>query len=130
MESKIIQGKPSIRPGSTTGYFLWNDEEGLHLIWTAKGRMHSFRGTISGQSPVTIKQLVKLESNDLVKQAGPNSIVWETRTQSDIDGVIFEAQGAVKFDLLVDNVKCGPNQINCGMAMRHPSTNPFLVKLP
>ena len=130
MDLKEVDGTPTFKPGDRTGYLLWKDNEGFHLIWTAQRNLHGFRGTITGlKGPVTIKEVVKLESNDLIKQVDPKTITWETRTEQDIDGVIFKADGDFKLELLMDSVKIGVNGIFCGRTFRRPLSNPFIVNL-
>ncbi|HUX98169.1 MAG TPA: hypothetical protein VMV49_01325 [Candidatus Deferrimicrobium sp.] len=128
MELKDIKGIPPFKPGRKLGYFLWEEEDGLHLMWSTTGDLHYFRGTITGDKKINIKKLVKLESNDEVQQASSKMIQWETRTQADGDGVIFEAEADFTLDLSLDNNKIGFNFIYCGISMRHPTSNPFTIK--
>lgn len=129
MKLKEIEGIPSYKPGDRTGYLLWKDDDGFHLIWTSQRNLHGFRGKITGKKPVTIKKLEKLESNDLIKQIDPQTITWETRTEKDIDGVIFETDGDFTLELLMDSVKIGVSGIFCGRTFRRPLSNPFIVNL-
>jgi hypothetical protein len=129
MELKDIKGKPNVRPGSKLGYFLWKESDGFHLLWMTMGAMHGFRGKITAKKPVTIKKLVKLESNDVITQVDPNTISWETRTQNDTDGLIFESEGNFTVELLMDSKKIGLSNVFCGLTLRKPTSNPFTVNL-
>lgn len=127
MKLREIEGQPSFKPGEKLGYFLWKDNKGIHLVWTTKGALHGFTGTITGESPVKIKERLKLESNDKIIQPNPNTITWDTRTARDIDGVLFETDSDFKLELMVDSVKIGRNNIYCGRSMRLPDHNPFTI---
>jgi hypothetical protein len=128
MEIKDLKGIPPFKPGRKLGYFLWEEGDGLHLMWSTTGDLHYFRGTITGDRTVQIKKLIRLESNDEVRQANSKTITWETRTQADGDGLLFEAEGDFILDLSLDSNKIGLNLIYCGSSMRHPTTNPFTIK--
>ncbi len=129
MNINEIRGKPPFKPGIKTGYFLWKDDEGIHLIWTTTGSMHGFKGKIIGTKPLIIKKLDKLESNDQILQADPNTITWTTRTKSDTDGLIFDAEGDFTLELGIDSIKIGTNQIFCGRSMRKAPKNPLTINL-
>ena len=129
MKLRDIEGKPSFRSGSRIAYFLWRDKEGFHLIWTTTGVLHSFRGEITGNKPLTIRKLVKLESNDKIIQPDSQTIIWDTRTQNDIDGVTFDTEEDFTLKLMLDSTRIGLNGILCGRTMRRPLRNPFTINL-
>ncbi|MHA1266466.1 MAG: hypothetical protein ACTSRS_14625 [Candidatus Helarchaeota archaeon] len=129
MKVKDLQGRPPFRPGSHLGYFLWQELDGFHLLWMSKGDLHGFRGKIIGKDEIKLRKLVKLESNDLIKQVNSNTITWETRTQNDTDGLIFETTNDFTLELYLDSNRIGLNSIFCGRTMRRPLSNPFIVNL-
>ncbi len=129
MKLREIEGKPSFKLGDKLGYFLWKDKDGIHLIWTTKGRLHSFRGKITGDANLTIKKRIQLESNDQLEQPDPKTITWETRTGNDIDGLIFTTDEKFRMELMVDSVKIGRNNIYCGRSLHIPDHNPFTVEV-
>jgi len=128
MKLREIEGKPSFKAGDKLGYFLWKDDKGIHLMWTTTGRLHGFNGKISGDNPLKIKEMVKLESNDLIVQPDPKTITWKTRTSNDLDGVIFETDAKIKLELLLDSAMIGRNNIYCGRSQKFPENNPFYLE--
>ncbi|MDD1777334.1 MAG: hypothetical protein LUQ65_04125, partial [Candidatus Helarchaeota archaeon] len=74
MQVKEIQGAPPFKPGKTTGYFFWQENNNFFLEWTTTGFLHSFRGKIIGKKPIKIINLIRLESNDSVTQPNPKTI--------------------------------------------------------
>ncbi|MFA4843781.1 MAG: FlgD immunoglobulin-like domain containing protein, partial [Candidatus Margulisiibacteriota bacterium] len=61
-------GKPDYKPGTDLGYFIWSDDDGYHLRWSADGSNHKFTGNIiitggAGYSDVkTIGGGIKVQS--------------------------------------------------------------------
>ncbi|NVM29698.1 MAG: hypothetical protein HWN65_12720 [Candidatus Helarchaeota archaeon] len=129
MKAFEIKGKPSFKPGDKTGYFLWKDQDGFHLVWTTTGDLHGFKGKITGNKPLVLKKVLKLETNDQILQPDPNKITWITRTGSDTDGMIFDAEEDFTLDLGIDSVQAGPNIIFCGRSSQRPRKNPFTINL-
>ncbi|TFG05043.1 MAG: hypothetical protein EU536_03070 [Promethearchaeota archaeon] len=125
---KDLKGRPPVKGGDKTGYFLWEEDNGFHLMWMTKGEMHGFTGAITGEK-LYLKQLVKIEANDKVEQPNFQTITWETRTQDDTDGIIFESTTDFTVELFIDSIRAGFERIFCGLTMRRPTSNPFVVTL-
>ena len=42
----ILDGKPDMDPGQDMGYWVWRDQDGIHLRTTTRGHEHDFNGVI------------------------------------------------------------------------------------
>ncbi|MFC1540438.1 hypothetical protein ACFL4J_00185 [Candidatus Margulisiibacteriota bacterium] len=80
-------GRPDYQAGADLGYFIWGDEDGYHLRWSANGSSHKFTGSIV---------LVGSGSYSDVKQTGGGIrvqsplISWDTALSGGEGGVDFK----------------------------------------
>jgi hypothetical protein len=81
-------GKPDYQAGTDLGYFIWSDDDGYHLRWSADGNSHKFTGSIV---------LVGSGSYADVKQIGGGITVraplisWDTSLSGGEGGIDFKA---------------------------------------
>src|SRR6266511_5480935 len=63
--SPRVEGKPDeFRPGGMKGYYIWHDDNGLHLWTTTRGREHVFSGVIRTDGNFVQVRGHRLEGDD------------------------------------------------------------------
>jgi hypothetical protein len=96
----VLQGKPDLSAGEGRGYWLWEDDGGLHMRTTTRGQVHVFRGVIrtaagNSFSGVTTIRLEDGEiNNDVVAQPDDDTIRFWFHIWDGVDGVDFQLQGS------------------------------------
>ncbi|MFA4844227.1 MAG: FlgD immunoglobulin-like domain containing protein [Candidatus Margulisiibacteriota bacterium] len=80
-------GKPDYKAGTDLGYFIWSDDDGYHLRWSADGNNHKFTGSIvlvGSGSYTDIKQY-----GGGIKVQSP-LISWDTSISGGEGGIDFK----------------------------------------
>src|SRR5438093_1515043 len=62
------KGRPEFTPGEATAYFIWRDDEGWHVRWTAHKGKPVFTGSITSDAAFGRVKAVGAEKNDYIKQ--------------------------------------------------------------
>jgi len=129
--SPELNGKPeAFHPGETRGYFIWHDDNGLHIRTTTRGQLHVFSGTLHTNGRFIDVHGVKLEADDGYK-VGPERHQMDFRfeTAGGVDGIDFKVEGGEKvvLDLLIDGHKISADEIYGGFGSWHPSENKFEI---
>jgi hypothetical protein len=127
--SPQLEGKPeAFHPGNVRGYFIWHDDNGLHLRTTTKGQSHVFSGTLRTNGRFVDVHGVRLESDDAYK-VGPerHQMKFNFETAGGVDGIDFKVEGGEKvvFDLLLDGHKITSDEIYGGTGSWHPDKSEF-----
>ena len=52
-------------PGASYGYYIWEDEKGVHIFWSVDRKDTSFSGTIAVDGELTGYELVDWEDADI-----------------------------------------------------------------
>ncbi|MGH2354019.1 MAG: hypothetical protein ACRDI2_06775 [Chloroflexota bacterium] len=97
---EVLQGRPDVGAGDELGYWLWHDDEGLHLRTTTQGLQHNFNGVIraAGDGRFFDVDRIRLdhsgENQDRVGVGpGHQTIVFHFDTWSGADGIDFRLAG-------------------------------------
>ena len=127
----VLQGKPSMEPGDGLGYWLWHDEDGLHLRTTTHGREHDFNGVLrtGEQSRFVDVNGIKLDDH------GPNqdrmqvidegeAIRFHFDTWDGTDGIDVRLDGRTFCIELEDNGRTVAGQVHLGASQVSPSQLP------
>jgi hypothetical protein len=98
----VLQGAPELKPGQQLAYYLWHDDDGIHLRTTGPGPEHDFNGLIRAPGDrddhFFAVQDFRLESTDPNHDRihlGPRDKTIELHfdTFGGIDGVDFRLTG-------------------------------------
>ena len=100
-----IDGKPDI-DDKRHGYYLWREDDEIHIRTISAGVLHSFSGRITVTSG-TFEDLkaAKNKIEDDVRLSDPHTIVYSYKTNEDEFGFDFKVDGhypCIKFDLKID----------------------------
>lgn len=128
--SEDVQGRPDLNHDSPVGYYLWHDDNGMHLRTHGPGDEHSFLARLTTDGVFVDVDTVRLESaDDYAVLDGGHTLVLRFKTYDATDGVNFRIQGGTKLRLRLglngelietDSIYLGPNG-------KHPRTNPFTL---
>ena len=133
VENSQLKGRPALRAGMDTGYYLWRDYNGFHLRCTTKNGNARFSGrmTIRGEGSFSRLYSFSAEESDHVQRTTPKRIEFDFRTAEDLDGFDVRANHVKKIlvELYINNRRARPTQINLGRRSSHPERNPLLIKL-
>jgi hypothetical protein len=126
-----VEWKPnSFNPGNTRGYFIWHNQDGLHLFTTTKGERHHFSGIIRTDGVFVGVNGQRLESNDHFKvERNGHEIHFNFFTAGGEDGLHFKIFDGkrVNFNLFMDGRHINPREINVGQNNWHPGWSEFTL---
>ncbi|MGI6093256.1 MAG: hypothetical protein GX348_04715 [Veillonellaceae bacterium] len=125
-------GSPDkFRPGSTRGYAIWQDKDGVHLVVTTKGKAQTFTGTIKTDGKINSVDGDYLERGDKVKLSkDKEKLNFKLTTAGATDKIDFKVKNGhrLTFDLYVDGRPINANEIYIGNDGIHPSDNTFTLR--
>jgi hypothetical protein len=129
--SPQLEGKPeAFHRGEVSGYFIWYDDNGMHLRTATRGQVHNFSGTIRTDGRFIDVQGIRLEAADAYK-IGPDKheIKFTLDTGTLMDGFDFKVEGGEKvvFELLIDGHPVPADEIHGGSGNWHPNNNVFEI---
>jgi hypothetical protein len=126
-----VQGRPSaFQAGGTDGYYVWHDDNGLHLRTTDSSGVFHYTGVIHTDGTFVDVNPVKLEADDKIDVLdGGKTIRFDFVTAEGIDGVDFRVDGGnrVRFALRRDGSPIDASNIFLGEDSVHPKHNPFSI---
>lgn len=129
--SPRLEGRPDMfRPGETRGYFIWHNDDGLHLRMTTHGKEHVFSGVIQTNGRFTDVEERNLENGDFYKVGiDKDKIIFRDTTAGGMDGINFKIKGGnyVRFDLFMDGHKIDTREIYVGDHGWHPEHSDFTL---
>jgi hypothetical protein len=129
-EREYWRGKPAFAPGESSGYFIWNDDEGWHVRWTIRKGVHVFTGSVSCDGAFNKFQPFRKEGKDYIKKVSESSIRFDTKTGEGVDGVDFTLSPSTRritFDLRMDGATAPPDAVKIGRGKRNPPHIPFTI---
>jgi hypothetical protein len=126
-----LDGRPeAFHPGAVRGYFIWHDNNGLHLRTTTEGQMHIFSGDIHTDGIFADVHGAQLEANDALN-VGPegHQMNFRFETAGGVDGIDFKVEGGEKvvFNLYMDGHEISPDEIYGGHGSWHPNSDSFQI---
>jgi hypothetical protein len=125
-------GRPSLDSGWGPAYFIWSDQEGIHVRWSAReDEVRRFRGEIATDGTIASVRDEGLEPEDNVRRTG-NTVSWEAIASTGYDGfVVALARSAnwIRFSLQIDGRMAPAGQIFVGQRGFNPPGNPFTLRL-
>lgn len=124
-------GQPAFTPDSPTGYYLWHDENGMHLHTHGPGAHHNFVARLHTDGIFTDVDTVRLESrDDYAILDGGHTLVIRFNTYDATDGVNFRIQGGdwLRLRLELDGRLIPTDHIFLGVDGKHPASNPFTIR--
>lgn len=130
-DSPKIEGKPSaFVAGHSSGYFIWQDKDGLHLRTTTAGEKHIFSGSIHTDGKFQdVLESSQDTTNDFTIAPERNTIDFKFTTTGNVDSIDLNAHKAtyVRFTLSTDNVNADPSTIFIGSTNWHPNNFKFTI---
>ncbi len=99
-------GEPYFQAGAGLGYYIWQDNDGVHLRTTTEGRLHQFLGTIRSNGLIWDARRVRPEADDSLRRR-PHQLDFSFRTADGLDGLDFQIDGGseITFELYQDGVE-------------------------
>lgn len=126
------EGTPdNFRAGSTRGYAIWQDREGVHLVVSTKGRPHTFTGTIKTDGKIYAIDGDYLEKGDKLKLSRDREkLNFKLSTAGATDKIDFKVNDGkrLNFDLYIDGQPIDENDIYIGNEGAHPGDNKFTLR--
>ncbi len=126
-----VDGHPTLAPDSPVGYYLWHDEDGMHLRTHGPGDEHLFTARLHTDGLFEDVQAVRLESADSFKVTnGGHTLLLRFHTYDWTDGLNFRVQGGeyLRFNLHLDGAPIDTDSIYLGDTGKHPEHNPFTIE--
>src|SRR5581483_10306264 len=108
-----VSGTPSITPSSPLGYYIWRDDERVHLATHGPGDEHHFVGRLHSDGLFQNVDSSKLEPDDSYRlEDGGHTLVIDFMTYRATDDIAFTVTGEhVRLDLMLDGTAVGTGQI-------------------
>lgn len=129
----FYSGRPvQFHPGDSSGYFIWNDERGWHVITTSDRRVRQFSGAIRTDGQIQQVKAIGLERNDRLKpDYRRDKIEFNFKSDGREDGIVFNIIGErfLRFDLFVDGKRIDPRYVFIGRQGWRPSQSPFQIDI-
>lgn len=131
--SSNLDDKPAVlEQGNRIGYFLWQDENGLHLRTTSTGIKHVFNGTIRTDGRFdTILAKYKGNMEDFFNvNTTQNKITYQFVTLDEEEGLDFQLTygSYMKFIFTLDGEAIDSEKIFIGKEGWHPARNEFTLR--
>lgn len=130
--SPSIQGQPAGYRGGEQhqGYYIWRDDEGLHLRTTTRGVQHEFSGVIRTDGEFVQVRGARLERDDFYRVSRDgNHIRFKFETDGGRDGLDFRLHEGTyaNFELYLDGQRIDPREISIGDRGYHPRHASFTL---
>lgn len=125
-----LEGNPGVTDSSPLGYYVWHDNDGLHLRTHGPGAEHVFSARFHTDGVIRDLSPVRLESDDQnYLENGGHDLVIYYHTYDGIDGVNFVVDGGTVMTGLaeLDSAPISTADIFLGASMENPLHNPFLL---
>lgn len=126
-----LDGQPTMfNLGESTGYFMWQDKEGLHLRTTSEAK-HVFSGVIRTNGKFEDVFGKMAETDDYVHvNRGRDEISFKFTTAGGEAGFDLSLNGGtyIKFDLSMDGEGIDPSNVFIGRDGWHPADYKFTLR--
>ena len=125
-----LQGKPDLNAAGDFGYWLWHDEDGLHLRTTTRGRPHLFSGVIRSRERNEffdvhrVRQEHTVVNDDRTVVADNDAIRFRFVTYDGMDGIDFRLSGGAFCVQLADDGREATGATHLGAAETAPQQLP------
>ena len=132
VNKKTSKGTPVVETGKATGYYIWIDEQGLHLRWTAAAKPKLFTGRIDLDRPIKTLTRVGTQNGGWAKSHGPRIVLFSsTVRKNQLDGVDIVLTGGRRVQLALDIYGQPPEaaQVYLGEKGQNPRSIPILLSL-
>jgi hypothetical protein len=129
-QGPVGDGAPDLNHDSPTGYYIWHDDNGMHLRTHGPNARHDFDARLYTDGTFEDVDVVRLESRDGVQVTdGGHELVIHFNTFDATDGVNFRVNDGdtLRFALRIDDRLIGTDHIFLGPNGDHPHRNPFAL---
>ena len=92
-------------PGASYGYYIWEDEKGVHIFWSVDRKDTSFSGTITVDGELTGYELVDWEDADIADISDSKVSFEANLSREDYsDGIILQITDyeQIELDLMIN----------------------------
>ena len=117
-------------PGASYGYYIWEEEGRVHILWSVDRKDTSFSGSIAVDGELTGYELVDWEDADHADiDNGTVSFVSTLGTEDYSDGIILEVADYDQLELdLMINGGYDLSRVHVGAFLKNPSGSPFILE--
>jgi len=132
--SPTVQGQPEYYQEGAhhhRGYYIWKDDEGLHVRTTTRGMQHEFSGVIRTDGEFVHIRGARLEQDDFYRVSRDGDrIRFKFETSGGKDGLDFRIREGtyVNFELYMDGQRIDPREIHIGARGFHPHRSVFTLR--
>ena len=127
-----VEGVPqALLQWDTRGYFIWHDNDGMHLRVRAMLRPHTFTGVIQTDGQFISYHDKQLEPGDyFTLDSDHNTLRFKLSVVGGVDGIDFKILGGtyLRFDLGMNGYRVNPTEIFLGEDNWQPSLNHFVLR--
>jgi hypothetical protein len=125
-----VEGAPNLTEQSPLGYYLWHDDNGMHLRTHGPGDEHLFVAHLHTDGTFQNVDSVRLENKDNFSvDDGGHELTLHFHTYDFTDGVNFTIDGGNRLHLRLelDGQMIDTGSIYLGSSGAHPTTDPFTI---
>lgn len=125
-----LEGKPSLNADGDRGFWLWHDEDGIHLRTTTRGLPHVFSGVIRTRERAEFYDVHRFrqehapQNRDRTVVADNDAIRFRFTTYDGMDGLDFRLSGAIFCVQLENNGHEAVNATHLGVEETTPAELP------
>lgn len=127
-----VEGVPAaLAQGNVRGYFIWHDNDGMHMRVHTKMFALPFSGTIKTDGHFTAVHGKKLEYGDHFWLDNNKKVIhFKFHTAGAVDGLDFKVMGGnhLAFSLMVDGMQANADEIFLGHEGWRPSSHQFALR--
>ncbi len=117
-------------PGASYGYYIWEDENGIHVFWSVDRKDTSFSGTIAVDGELAGYELVDWEDADSADiDDGIVSFTANLSREDYSDGIILQITDyeQIELDLMI-NGGYDLSRVHIGTFLNNPPASPFIIE--
>jgi hypothetical protein len=125
-----LEGNPGVTNSSALGYYVWHDNDGLHVRTHGPGTEHVFSAQFHTDGVITDLSPLRLEAADQnYLENGGHDLVIYYHTYDGIDGVNFAIDGGTVLTGVadLDATPISTADIFLGASADNPLHNPFVL---
>lgn len=125
-----VQGAPTLNEQSPVGYYIWHNDDGMHLRTHGPGSEHDFVARLHSDGIFYNVDAVRLESADKFSVTdGGHTILLHFHTYNWTDGLDYRVMGGtyVRYNVKLDGQETPTTSIYLGKDGAHPATDPFTL---
>jgi len=126
----LLRGAPEIQPGKQIGFYVWTDDTGLHVRWSADGTPILFAGSLKLDKKAGALVRTNLTAGGWV-ELQDNDVLFSSTANGELDGfdLALPAGAGVGLEVEIDAKAADLNLINLGAKLAHPPKLPIRFRI-